>query len=132
MLDFKIDHLGYAVSDIDRSLKVFLDLGYKKVSDLVIDEIRNVKIVFVKKSDLKIELISPLNEKSPINSYLKKNGNTPYHICYHVQDIFETIEKLKAMNFKLIERPNAAIALKNKKVAFLFNIDYGILELVEQ
>ena len=132
MLDINIDHIGYAVSDIDRSLKLFLKLGYEKLSDLVIDEIRDVKVVFIKHGNLKIELISPISEKSPINGYLKKNGNTLYHICYLVSDINDTIEKLKNLKFRLIEKPNSAIAFESRRISFLYHIDYGLLELVEQ
>ena len=132
MLDIEIDHLGYAVNDIDKSIKLFNELGYEITSELVTDDKRSVKIIFMQRGNLKIELISPINENSPINNYLKKNGNIPYHICYIVPDINETIEKLRNLKFKLFEGPETAIAFINKKVAFLYHIDYGVLELVEK
>ncbi len=131
MIDLKIDHIGYAVSDIERSRDLFLKLGYEKLSDIIIDTSRGVKLLFINNGGIKVELISPIDDKSPVYAYLKKNGNTPYHICYLVRDINETIFILKKLKFKLIEKPKSAIAFNNKKVAFLYHIDYGVLELVE-
>ena len=131
MIDLKIDHFGYAVSDIDRSLKIFLELGYEKISSIVIDEIRNVKIVFIKIGNTKIELISPVNEKSPVIDYLKKNGNILYHICYETKNIIDSILELKKLKFRVIEKPSIAIAINSQRVAFLYHPYYGLLELLE-
>lgn len=126
-----MDHVGYAVSDINKSLKIFLDLGYKKLRDVIVDEHRHIKIAFLRIGNLKVELISPTDDMSPVKGYLKKNGNTPYHICYRVDNLDETIEILRKFRFKVIEKANTSIALDNKKIAFLYHIDYGLLELVE-
>lgn len=127
----KIHHIGYAVSDIAMSAESFEKLGYKYYSDIVEDRERCVSIQFMEKDGYLIELIAPLNDKSQISSILKKVGSSPYHFCYEVQNIDSEIENLLISGYVLIEKPNEAVAIANKKVAFLFNKDIGIIELLE-
>jgi len=68
----------------------------------------------------------------PVNSIITKSGNTPYHICYSVDNIDEAIKKLKTEGYILMESPSGAVAIDFCKVAFLYNRDVGIIELVEE
>ncbi len=127
----KIHHIGYAVKDIDMSAEKFKKLGYEKSSDIVEDNERGVFIQFMEKDGYLIELIAPLNDKSNVCTILKKTGSSPYHFCYEVQNIDTEIENLLNAGYVLIEKPCEAVAMTNKKVAFLYNKDIGILELLE-
>ncbi len=127
----KIHHIGYAVKDIAISSEKFEKLGYKNISGIVEDSERSVFIQFMEKDGYLIELIAPLNDKSHINTILRKIGSSPYHICYEVHDIDTEIENLLKSGYVLIEKPDEAVAIANKKAAFLFNKDIGILELLE-
>lgn len=127
----KIHHIGYAVRDIAISAEKFKKLGYKNISGIVEDSARSVFIQFMEKDGYLIELIAPLNDKSHISTILKKTGSSPYHFCYEVHNIDTEIEKLTKSGYVLIEKPGEAVAIANKKAAFLFNKDIGILELLE-
>lgn len=127
----KIHHIGYAVHDIKASEASFIILGYKKCSDIVEDDSRKVSILFMKKEGYLIELIAPLNEKSHMYTILKKMGSGPYHVCYEVESIDASIDRLLRNGYILVEKPCAAAAIENRKVAFLFNRDIGMLELLE-
>lgn len=39
----QIEHIGYAVKNIDNSIAAFTELGFR-VSDVKVDELRNVKV----------------------------------------------------------------------------------------
>jgi len=56
----------------------------------------------------------------------------PYHICYLVDNIEQTIDRLKKEKFMVIQQPLQAIALENRKVAFLVHNDIGMIELLEK
>ena len=127
----KVHHIGYAVRDINISAEEFEKLGYKKYSEIVEDSVRSVFIQFMEKDGYLIELIAPLNDKSNVCAILKKTGSSPYHFCYEVQNIDIEIENLLNTGYVLIEKPCEAVAIANKKVAFLYNKDIGILELLE-
>jgi methylmalonyl-CoA/ethylmalonyl-CoA epimerase len=88
---------------------------------------------------LLVELVSFLdrNKISPIDFLFQSKsafpGNgIPYHICYTVDNIIETIDFMKTKKFIVIQSPCRAIALGNKSVAFLFHKDIGIIELYEE
>lgn len=78
-------HIGYAVKQIDEAFKCFKLLGFSISSDIVEDTSRQVRICFIENKGVIIELIEPMNDKSPISNILSKNGPTPYHICIEVE-----------------------------------------------
>ena len=127
----KVHHIGYAVKDLRQSLEMFLIIGYTVEDEPIRDEKRKVEIAFVSNNNYLVELISPLDSDSPIQNYLGKIGNTPYHLCYETDDINEAVASLRKQRYLLIEAPNEAVAIDNRKVAFLYHPKYGLLELLE-
>ena len=128
----KVDHIGYAVKRIDRATASFEKLGF--VFGKVIDDTeRNVKLVFGEKDGYRIELICPLDKKqeSPVDLYLSNSVGTPYHICYSSDDFDCEIERLKINGFKVIIEPRPAIAFGGKRVVFMINSGFGLMEIVE-
>ena len=79
-----------------------------------------------------IELVSPLDDNSPVRSILNKMRTTPYHTCYEIPIIEETIKDLKKQRFILIQKPTPAIAFNNRRIAFLFHKNFGLIELLEK
>lgn len=127
----KINHIGYAVKNIDFSINEFEKMGYEKYKDKVVDENRKVVIQFMKNNGYMVELIAPVGDDSPINNIIKKVGSGPYHICYETDDIEKQIKDLLKNKYILIEKPDKAIAIEYRRVAFLFKKGIGIIELVE-
>ena len=128
----QVDHIGYIVKNIEKSLVEFEKLGYEKCSDFFNDEKRKTNIQFMKKENYVIELIEPQDEKSDAYSYYKKLRNGPYHICYKVDNIDESIKKLVDDGYLLIKEKETAIAYNNKYVCFLYKNAMGLIELVEK
>lgn len=127
-----IDHIGYAVKDIDAAMITFGKLGYK-FGEPITDMTRNVMAVIGKLGNLKVELLTSIYSggiKSPIDNYLKKLGNTPYHICYKVKDIDRAIGTLRKQKFLLVVRPEY-YELLDSVAAFMFSTETGLIELVE-
>lgn len=128
----KINHIGYAVKRMDRAMKAFEQLGFS--FDAIIEDIeRNVKLVFGMKDGYRIELVCPLDEKkdSPIDQYLNNFFGTPYHICYESRNFEEDIEELKTLGYKVIIEPSPAVAFHNKRVVFMVNSGFGLMEIAE-
>ena len=69
----KIDHIGMVVPDIEKALEHYKNVFNKIGSKPIISETQNVKISFVEFSNVKLELIEPISDKSPISNFLKKN-----------------------------------------------------------
>ena len=128
---FRIDHVGYAVRDMDLSRKQFEALGFVGHREVIEDETRNVRLLFMQLGDYTIELVAPLREGSPVDGYLKSVGPGTYHLCYAVDDIERQCAKLQQENYKVIVPPQPAVAMDNRKVAFLMHRDLGLIELLE-
>lgn len=129
----RIEHIGYAVKRIDRAIKSFKILGY--VFEPVIDDMdRNVKLAFGEKDGYRIELVAPLDRKleSPVDQYLSNAVGIPYHICYQSENFNEEIEELERQGFKVVIEPKPAIAFGGRRVVFMMNIGFGLMEIVEK
>ena len=127
----RIDHIGYAVKNIDQAKTTMEVLGYK-FEPTVIDTDRNINIAFGELDGYKIELVSPISEGSPVDMQLSKIGPTPYHICYKSNDIEADILRLKTARFKVSTPLAPAIAFGNKRVVFMYSLSVGIIEIVEE
>ena len=127
-------HIGKATDDIEKSISLYELLGYiSQGLRTVIDPVQKVELAFMfRENHPLIELVSPLNEDSPVKSILKKMRTTPYHTCYEVPIIEETIKDLKKQRFILVQKPTPAIAFNNRRIAFLFHKNFGLIELLEE
>jgi len=128
-----IDHIGYVVSDISMALERFVGIyGFTVQGEIIFDPAQRVNLVMLNSTNnYNIELIQPIDKKSPSYDFMKKGGGF-HHFCYVVEDIEKTINKMKANGHFLIKRPVKAPLLNQRQVAFLFSkIDKQIIELVE-
>ena len=131
-MDLKFHHIGIAVFNIKKTASYYTKLGYT-INHTIFDPLQQVNICFLEREgEPLLELIEPVNDKSPIAEILKKNGVSPYHFCYSIKNIEDSIADLKAEHFLLINKPVNAVALGNRKVCFLYNKDMGLIELVEE
>ena len=127
----KVHHIGYLVKNIEKTRVKFLGLGYEIERPVKFDAIRDVNIEFLVNDSYRVELIQPLSENSPMYPLLKRYKNSPYHICYEVYDLEKTVEELSGSGYTVIQEPEVAPCIDDKKVVFLTNISMGIIELVE-
>ena len=132
MIQYIYHHTGVATKDIEITSAFYKNIGYSQ-SQIVIDEIQNVRICFLsKKNSPLVELVEPINDRSPVNEILKKNGNIPYHFCYEVDGMTEAILEMKKSGFIKIINPVPAVAFNNRLICFLYNKDVGLIELLEK
>ena len=131
----KINHIAIAVPDIkEAALKWQQALNMKKSKIIILEE-HGVKVVFLEFSNLKIELLEPLDNKSPISKFLEKNPNGGmHHICFEVEKIRETINSLKNKNINILGDGNPKIGAHDKPVIFIHPNDLSgtLVELEEK
>lgn len=128
----KFHHIGVAVHDIEKAKKSYENIGYKMTLTIV-DPIQNVKLCFLDKlNSPTIELVCPIDNKSPVVSILKKNNAMPYHTCYEVFDINIEVNKLKKNGYIQVSKISPAIAFDNRLVCFLYNKNIGLIELLNK
>lgn len=126
-------HIGIATSDIEHTAAAYHELGYDVVDGVTFDPQQNVNICFLKHSSMPlVELLSPVDDNSPVVQILQKNGVTPYHTCYSVNGFDEMIKRLRKLRYMIVSSPKPACAIGNRRVAFLYHKDMGLIELVEE
>ena len=92
----KIDHIGIVVPNIEKALEHYKNVFNKIGSKPIISETQNVKISFIEFSNVKLELIEPISEKSPISNFLKKNPlGGMHHVGLEVDDLNNTYSDAK-------------------------------------
>lgn len=124
-------HIGIACREIAKTQSFYLAMGYA-ASPVIDDPLQHVRVCFLtKQGEPCIELLEPLDAQSPVARILEKVGVSPYHICYKVDDIAGAITRLREQHFLLVSGPVPACAMEQRRVAFLFNKNSGLIELVE-
>ena len=113
-----IEHIGIAVKNAEESMKLFNALlntkPYKE--EAVISE--NVRTIFYKTGETKIELLESSNDESAIAKFIEKKCEGIHHIAFAVKDIYTEIERLKAEGFVFVnETPKKGA--DNKLIVFL-------------
>ena len=105
----ELDHIGIAVRSLEESLRFYRDLiGLElKVSETV--ESERVKVAMLPAGGglgaPRIELLEPSDERSVITRFLEKHGPGLHHIALRVQDLSETVQRLKKAGARLLNEP---------------------------
>ncbi len=124
-------HIGIACRDSVKSQQFYTSMGYA-ATDIVDDPLQHVRICFLEKEGApRLELLEPLDDQSPVARTLTAVGVSPYHLCYEVEDIDAAITALRQQRFLLVKEPLPACAMGGCRVAFLFQKNTGLVELVE-
>lgn len=129
----KINHLGIATKGIDEALKFWSDsLGLENVHTEVVED-QKVKVAMLPLGESRIELLEPTSDDSPISKFIEKRGGGIHHIAVEVDDIEQSLAKLKEKGMRLIdEQPR--IGAEGCLVAFVHpsSANGVLLELVQQ
>ncbi len=114
----KIEHIGIAVKDLEKSNTLFSQLfgeTHYKTEEVASE---GVKTSFFKSGPNKIELLEATDPESPIAKFIEKKGEGIHHIAFAVDDILFEIDRLKNEGFTILNSTPKKGA-DNKLVAFL-------------
>ena len=114
----KIEHIGIAVTDINKSNKLFSKIFGKENYKSEIVESEGVITSFFQIGENKIELVEAINPDSPISKYLQKNREGMHHIAFEVEDIVKEMERLKKEGIRLLN-DSLKKGADNKLICFL-------------
>ena len=125
----KLDHIGYITDQLEETKKSFLQLGY--VSESVVDfEAHKSKVCFLRKEgETTVEIVEPYENNKSLRKLLK-NGVTPYHLCYEVENINESISTLTGGGYISLSEPLPAPAFNGRLICYLWSREAGFIELV--
>jgi len=129
-----IDHVGIAVPDLDEALDFYArTFGLRAVHEEVNEEqgIREA-MLGVAGTDVRIQLMAPLDDDSPLATFLARRGQGIQQLAYRVTDVEAAAAVLRARGLRLLyERPKRGTA--GSRINFVHPKDAGgvLVELVE-
>ena len=98
----KIEHIGIAVKDLEKSEDIFERLlGTKSYKN---EEVKSEDVVtsFFKVANQKIELLKASSKNSPISRFIDKRNEGVHHLALHVDSIEKEVERLERLGFEFI------------------------------
>ena len=127
----ELHHLGYATRSIEKSLRVFQNLGYRAERPLITDSELGIKVLFIineQSHNHRIELVEDLVDGiiHPIPAILSQRPGS-YHLAFVSNSIsdYSTNHSLRA-----ITKCAPAIAFEGRHIQFFMSRDEGIIELI--
>jgi len=129
----KIHHIGIVVGNIQDSLGEFSK--FIKFDETTIPTLigsQKVNVCFMKLGELRIELIEPVGNDSPVSNFLEKGGGFN-HICFEVENLSHTIDEMTKKGGRLIVSP--VEGFDGRQTAFIFlnmkKTNFNLIELAE-
>lgn len=117
-----INHIGIAVRALDEHRSYYVDVlgahyeGREEVAD------QKVRVDFYTVGPeghaVRLELLEPTSDESPIAKFIEKRGEGVHHIAYTVSDIQARLDELKAEGIRLIDETPRTGA-HHTQIAFL-------------
>ena len=99
-----IEHIGIAVSSLDKSIKYFENvLGFKCYA---VEEVKDqkVKTAFFKVGQTKIELLESTDPEGPVGKFIEKKGEGLHHIAFAIDEIENALVEAMNKGIKLIDK----------------------------
>jgi methylmalonyl-CoA/ethylmalonyl-CoA epimerase len=128
----KIEHLGIAVSDLEKSEQLFsLIMGTQPYKREAVES-EGVITSFFMAGENKVELLQATNEQSAIFKFIQNKGEGLHHVAFAVENIESEMKRLKNSGIRLLnEIPKKGA--DNKLICFLHPKDTGgvLIELCQ-
>lgn len=128
----KIEHIGIATRSLDDAIGFWRDaLELEVVATEEVAE-QGVRVAMLPIGETRVELLEPTSEASPVAKFLEKRGAGVHHIAVRVDDIRETLARLKEQGLRLIDEV-PRVGAGGCLVAFIHpsSANGVLLELVE-
>lgn len=101
----KIDHIGIAVNDLDKTLSTYKKAYGLEATHIETVEVMKVKIAFIPIGEVMIELIAPTDPGAGIiGQFLKEKGEGIHHVGLGVDNIEDAIEKVKGTDMGMMDK----------------------------
>jgi methylmalonyl-CoA/ethylmalonyl-CoA epimerase len=130
----RLNHVAIVVPDLEAARAQYRDVLGARVSEVTELASQGVSIVFVELPNAKIELLHPLDDGSPIASFLARNpSGGMHHVCYEVDDIIMARDRLVGQGARVLGDGEPINGAHDKPVLFLHPKDFcGTLIELEQ
>ncbi|MEK7486580.1 MAG: methylmalonyl-CoA epimerase [Planctomycetota bacterium] len=129
----KIDHIGLAVTDLNKMISVYEKMGFRYLGQETVAE-QKVITAFFEIGDCRLELLSATDPTSPIAKFIEKNSGFGgiQHLAIQVEHLEKAIQEMKEKGFQMIDEVPRVGAHQNR-IAFMHPKSTGgiLLELCQ-
>ena len=127
--DENIDHVGIVVPSIEQAIKHYEKNFNIERGEIKVSKKQKVKISLLKFKNIKLELIEPLDQESPVNGFLSKNPlGGLHHLGFEVNNIDKTYQIAQNLELNPIEKPSEGY---HGKLLFFLNPKKMMNTLIE-
>lgn len=129
-----LNHVAIAVPDLDAAIHQYQDIMGVFVSSPQDLPDHGVRVAMVKLDNVVIELITPLDDTSPIKNFLERNPKGGiHHLCYDVSNIEKAREQMTAAGLNVIGDGTPKTGYHGNPVLFFNPKDtFGVLIELEE
>jgi methylmalonyl-CoA/ethylmalonyl-CoA epimerase len=129
----KLHHIGIVVPKISDSFpEITKYIKFDKTTVPTLIASQKVNVCFLKLGEIRLELIEPLGDDSPITNFAQKGGGF-HHLCFEVPNIKKQIDEFVENGARVIVEP--VTGFEERLIAFvLLNTPHtkaNLIELVE-
>ena len=96
-----VDHIAIAVKDLDAATQLWKEMGLRVGSREVVED-QGVEVQMMYAGATRIELVFPIREDSPIQTFLDKRGAGLHHLALAVDDCAAATQELVEREVRMI------------------------------
>jgi methylmalonyl-CoA/ethylmalonyl-CoA epimerase len=91
-----------------------------------------VRVAFVSVGETHIELVSPIDDASPVAKYLASRGPGVHHLAFHVPSVDAALEEVRRRGGRVVDE-HARPGARGRRVGFAHPSSFGgvLVEFVE-
>jgi methylmalonyl-CoA/ethylmalonyl-CoA epimerase len=113
-----LHHVCMAVADLEGAVETYSRLFGAEVELRGRVEEQGVDAVYLRVGEGRVELVSPLDEDTPVGKFLARRGPGVHHVAFEVDDIQKAARELAESGAHVIDE-NPRPGLGGKEVVFV-------------
>jgi methylmalonyl-CoA epimerase len=113
-----VHHVAFAVADLDEAVDTYERLFGARVELRGRMEDQGVEAAYLRIGSGRVELVSALEEDTPVGRFLAKRGPGMHHVAYEVADVGTAVRRLAAEGVEVID-PEPRTGLGGHEVSFV-------------
>jgi methylmalonyl-CoA/ethylmalonyl-CoA epimerase len=123
-------HFGVACRNLAAEISLFKSVGYRQEGDVFRDPAQKIEGVFLTGSGPRLELLAPLDDSSPLISWLEK-GIKYYHQAFEVACVNRTLEQMQLRRGRIVAAPEPGVAFGGRPIAFVMLPGMILIEVIQ-
>ena len=132
--DSGLNHIGIAAWELDIGLRRLSSVGIPLQRQPWADPETGVAMALTGPlGGIQFEVVAPLREDAPCVGALMRDGEGPYHCCWHVSDTSGMVEAMKRCGIEhtIIQRDGRSGLFPSERITFIVVTGLGLVEFLD-